>query len=85
MGKFAKCCAMAYICKIRNENLHMEAATLRDDTMNEQKEDGDLSGGAWDLSSELKEDSGYLKKLDHMDIGLIVLLVVVFGVVAVNV
>ena len=53
--------------------------------MNEQKEDGDLSGGAWDLSSELEEDSGYLKKLDHMDIGLIMLLVVVFGVVAVNV
>ena len=76
---------MAYICKIRNENLHMEAANLRDNTMDKQKEDGDLSGGVWDLNSELKEDSGYLKKMDRMDIGLIVLLAVVFGVVATNV
>ncbi|WP_100276721.1 hypothetical protein [Mariprofundus aestuarium] len=63
----------------------MEAATLRDNTMDKQNEDGDLSGGAWDLSSELKEDSGYLKKMDRMDIGLIVLLAIVFSVVATNV
>ena len=42
----------------------MEAANLRDNTMDKQSERGDLSGGAWDLSSELKEDSGYLKKMD---------------------
>jgi len=53
--------------------------------MDKQSERGDLSGGAWDLSSELKEDSGYLKKMDHMDIGLIVLLFAVFAIVAVNV
>ncbi|ATX78746.1 hypothetical protein Ga0123461_0294 [Mariprofundus aestuarium] len=53
--------------------------------MDKQNEDGDLSGGAWDLSSELKEDSGYLKKMDRMDIGLIVLLAIVFSVVATNV
>ena len=62
----------------------MEAATLRDNTMDKQNEGGDLSGGAWDLNSEMKEDSGYLKKMDRMDIGLIVLLALVFGVVAVN-
>ena len=47
----------------------MEAATLRDNTMDKQNEGGDLSGGAWDLNSEMKEDSGYLKKWTAWTLG----------------